>query len=162
MTSAEAVLRSPFSPETLRRAWFAILSGVCLSPLILGTAINASLQIPVITFVAIALYVVGFLVLDGGRLERWRTSSLLRVPVSALPRRRIGHQLGYLLVDIPLGSLSIAIVLAWAAISIRNVLFYPVFGWTGYPDPRGAARPRSARWRCTWQRGSRRSSAVPG
>jgi len=108
---------------------------VCLAPLIIGTTINAGLQAPIITLAALALYIGAFLALDGRRFELWRASSFLGARVAGAGRRRPGRQAIYLLVEIPVGCLSIAVVLAWIVISVRNVLFYPVFGWTSYPDP---------------------------
>jgi hypothetical protein len=108
---------------------------VCLAPLIIGTTIDARLQIPVISLAALALYFGAFVALGGRRFELWRTSSLLGLRGDGVGRRRLGRESIYLLVEIPIGCLSVGVVLAWIAISVRNVLFYPVFGWTSYPDP---------------------------
>jgi hypothetical protein len=128
-------MRAPFTLEIWRRVTYASLSIVCLAPLVIGTAINASLQIPAVTLAAFLVYFGGFIALDGRRFERWRTSSLLGVGASRTSRRRFGRELTYLLVNIPIGCLSIGLVVGWIIISVRNVLFYPVFGWTSYPNP---------------------------
>ena len=112
------------------------LSFVCVSPLVIITAINSVVQTPVLFFVSLVLYALVFL-LGGAKFERWRTNRILGASVTTprVPRR--GRTFLYALINIVVGGASVLVLFGWLMLIVRNVVLYPLPGvgeW-GHPYP---------------------------
>ncbi len=126
-------LRAPFATATWRAAAFAGTSVVWLVPALACVWANRTAQVPAITLGGIASYFV-LVIVAGPRVERWRAEGILGVRL----RRRGAGALGrvaYALANLPLGLAAAGLVVYWLVIVVRNVVLYPLFGWTPYPDP---------------------------
>ncbi len=128
-----SLLRAPFTTATWRAAAFAGTSVIWLVPLLACVWANRAAQVPATTLGGFASYFV-LVILAGPRAERWRAERVLGV---RLPRGAAGvaGRLGYALADLPLSLAGAGLVAYWVVVVLRNVVLYPLFGWTSYPDP---------------------------